>query len=267
MASATACLFADSRRPGCVCLGRLSRSRSYSRPPRAPNAPKALPTNSALRSLRTDPIAHARAAKRRIRPGACPATSKRPADETGVDVRARRDDARHAGLSGGRSVECRGPSRCSPVTTPDEAADMAPTSPPPPSRPVRLLQTESAGGLRRDDCRLSPSPTGRPAAWLPRRFRWPATLSPAPEILNRCGGGSRALLGIVGDSVWTDSAQPIPPPPVDTGVRGTYVYKAADTRPVSARLARSQTPRGGSGSSFHARSSWRLPRTSCEGSS
>jgi signal transduction histidine kinase len=151
---------------------------------------------------------------------------ERPADETGVGVRARLTTL----VTPGRQVVVLWNAAGKPlltVTTPDEASDMAPTSPPPPSRPVRLLQT-SQQAVFAEMIEPVPSPTGGPPLGY-LTIRRPVTLSPAPEILNRLvGGGARVLVGIVGDSVWTDLAQLIPPPPVDTGVRGTFVYKAAD---------------------------------------
>ncbi len=114
------------------------------------------------------------------------------------------------------------------VTVPDDAADMAPTSsPPPPSRPMRLLET-SKHAVFAESIEPVPGPDGGPSLGY-LTMRRPVTITPAPDILNRLvGGGARVLLGSVGDGVWTDLARLIPPPPVDTGLRGTYVYEAPD---------------------------------------
>ena len=149
-----------------------------------------------------------------------------PADETDVSVRKQLTTL----VSTGHQVIVLWNAAGEPLVTliePAEAVDMAPTSPPPPSPAVRLLET-AQHEVFSESLEAVPGPAvGAPLGYL--ALRQPVSLSPAPDILNRLvGGGARVLVGSVGDRVWTDLTSLVPPPPVAAGARGTYMYEAAN---------------------------------------
>ncbi len=80
------------------------------------------------------------------------------------------------------------------VTAPDEAADMAPTSPPPPSPTVRLFETSKHVVFSESIEPVPDAADGPPLGYL--TIRRPVSMSPAPDILNRLvGGGAVVLVG------------------------------------------------------------------------
>jgi signal transduction histidine kinase len=108
------------------------------------------------------------------------------------------------------------------IATPDEASDMAPTEPPPRVQGVRLLETRTREVFSETLEPVPGSAGAPPLGYL--ALRRPVSMSPTSEMLNRLvGGGAVVLVGSVGDRVWTDLTRLVPPPPVDTAARGSYV--------------------------------------------
>ncbi len=181
-----------------------------------------------LAALLAQPAASQLLALRRV--AADPALARflrQPADETDLSARQRLTRL----VTAGRQVivlwNTAGDALVT-ITVPDEAADMAPTTPPPPAAPaVRLLETSQHAVFSETIEPVRGPGPGPPLGYL--AIRRPVSTSPTPEILTRLvGGGARVLVGSVGGGVWTDMSRLTAPPPVDTGGRGSYVYEAAD---------------------------------------